>query len=144
MSRIYLGRMKDGAGNWLNGEAVYLTKHQWDCGWYWGFGYLGNSRCHAHFDTTFLRGVLLASEIFESTNISDADWWVIRDLFVQAYALRQAAEVYRYGGHQTTQKGLTDLIQDRDMATRLNKDLSKVLDAVWDFTVKATRTKVTA
>ena len=27
---------------------IYLSKPSFDCGWYWGFGYLGNSREHYH------------------------------------------------------------------------------------------------
>lgn len=141
MSRIYLGRMRAGADNWLAGEAVYLTKHQWDCGWYFGFGYIGNNHTHTHFDSTFLQDHKYASEIFESTNITDEEWWVIRDLFVQAYALRKAAEVYQYGGHQTSRPGLTDVLKSGERATQLNEDLQKVLNAAWDFTVEAIRTK---
>ena len=49
-----------------DGEYVWLEKESWDCGWYWGFGYLhtySNNRCpersrdlnsHFHFDSTFL------------------------------------------------------------------------------------------
>jgi len=125
MTRVYLGRMRKCADNWLSGEAVYLTKHSWDCGWYWGFGYIGNSRTHTHFDSTFLQDSKTASEMFESTNISDADWWVIRDLFVQAYALAKAAEVYQYGGHQTTRTGITGMIVDHARASSINEDAKK-------------------
>jgi hypothetical protein len=141
MSKIYLGRVRRDHKSYLSGENCYLTKHQWCCGWYWGFGYIGNSQTHTHFDSTFLQDYKYASEIFETTNISDADWWVIRDLFVQAYALRKAAEVYRYGGHQTSREGLTDLIRDSEMAARLNNDLDRVLERVWAFTVEAIKVK---
>ena len=78
-----------------------------------------------------------ASDLFESTNITDEEWWVIRDLFVQAYALRKAAEVYRYGGHQTTVHGVTDIIKNEERAAQINADLAKVLDTVWDAVCKA-------
>ena len=35
-------------------EAVYLNGFEWDCGWYWGGGYIGNKDFHAHFDGAFL------------------------------------------------------------------------------------------
>ena len=33
---------------------VYLEGFTWDCGWYWGGGYIGNKQFHAHFDGAFL------------------------------------------------------------------------------------------
>ena len=65
--------------------------------------------------------------------ITQDQWWLIRDLFKQAYALKAAAEVYQYGGHQTTRPGMTDCIKNLEMAARINKDLETVLDKVWDF-----------
>ena len=78
-----------------------------------------------------------ASALFSETPITDKEWWVIRDLFVQAYALKKAAEVYRYGGNQTTLQGVTDLIRSADLEARLNKDLFEVLEALWEFICKA-------
>lgn len=134
---IYLGVLKQGASD-HGGESIRITKHQWDCGWYWSFGYLGNRNLHFHFESFLKTQAKTASELFESTTICDSDWWVIRDLFVQAYALQAAAEVYRHGGHQTSRPGITDMIKNLDMAATLNKDLEKVLDAVWAFLGEAT------
>lgn len=142
--KIRLGRLKPDAGTSIaDGEVVYLEKHRWDCGWYWAFGYLGNRNCHFHFDSLLYikdgnGGVKYeASDLFSETPITDKDWWELRDLFVQAYALRKAAEVYRYGGHQTSRPGVADLIRSEEMEARLNKDLEKVLDTLWDFVCKA-------
>ena len=132
MTKIMLGKTE------TNGN-VWLTKHKWDCGWYWGFGYLGNLQCHYHFSSV-LENNLLASKYFSSTNISDKDWWVIRDLFEQAYALRRAYEVYyRGGGHQSSLTGVTDVILNKELAAAINKDLEGVLDRVWAFTCNAIR-----
>lgn len=141
--KIHLGRLKSDAGTYADGENIYLTKHQWDCGWYWAFGYLGNKNCHFHFDS-LLENHKYASEIFSDTNISDADWWVIRDFFKQAYALKAAAETYRYGGHQTTRQGITDILKSPEKAAILNADLEKVLDAVWAFTTEAVKEREVA
>ena len=54
-------------------------------------------------------------------------------LIQQAYALKDAAEIYQYGGHQTTRPGITDCIKNLEMAALINKDLETVLDKVWDF-----------
>jgi hypothetical protein len=57
-------------------------------------------------------------------------------LFIQAYALKECAEIYQYGGHQTTEKQITDIIKDKAKADNLNKDLKKVLDLIWDLVNK--------
>lgn len=147
--KIRLGVLKRELPVVAPGEVIYLTKHEWQCGWYWAFGWLGNRNCHCHFHFEALpypkdeRGEVLykASKIFAETNITDREWWIIRDLLVQAYALKKAAEVYRYGGHQTTCEGVTNLIQSPDMVRTLNEDLKKVLDRLWDYVCQAVKEK---
>jgi hypothetical protein len=122
--RIYLGIYE--------GERVYLPKHSWDCGWYWGFGYVGNRDCHFHFET-FFEESSYASEVFTDPNFTDQNWWYVRDLFIQAYALKKVAEVYSYGGHQASKAGLTDILRSEDKAKQANDDLELVLNALWQF-----------
>lgn len=125
--RILLGRRTD------DGEACYLSKHQWDCSWYWSFGYLGNRNCHYHFESFLGSSLYEASKIFSETKITDKEWWVIRDLFVQAYALKKCAEIYQYGGHQTSQQGVTDLLKSAEKAATLNADLENILGTTWHY-----------
>ena len=130
MDKVYLGKVK--AGEYA-GDDMYLSVHNWSCGWYWSFGWVGNRNLHTHFDGTFLKSGLYASETFENPQYSDCVWWNIRDLFVQAYALQKAAEVYKYGGHQCGQKSIYGLIVDDPMRERLNKDLETVLNTLWSI-----------
>ena len=139
--KLYLGKVREDSrvgdlkdmGD-LEGERLWITKHSFDCGWYWGFGYIGNRNRHTHFDHGFLGGApCTASTIFEEPQFTDNEWWVIRDLMIQAYALKAAAAVYRHGGHQTTREGITDVIRSRQWADCTNNDLEKVLDTVWQF-----------
>lgn len=131
--KIYLGRHQ--------GEPIYLTKHKWDCKWYWGFGYLGNDHWHFHF-SSILEDHRLVSEYFDSTTISNSDWWVIRELFAQAYALKAAYEVfYRGGANQSHRKGVTDLLGDKELALRLKDDMERLLDRVWGFTCQAVKSE---
>lgn len=130
--RILLGRLNQNAGTYADGELLFLEKHQWDCGWYWGFGYIGNKNSHFHFDSLF-KDTKYASELFKETHITNEDWWVIRDLFKQAYALKAAAEIYQYGGHQCNRVGITDLLKNKEKADILNKDLELILNNLWEF-----------
>jgi len=47
--KVYLGKLKDGSN--IN---VYLTGFKWDCGWYWGGGYIETVDMHTHFGGCFL------------------------------------------------------------------------------------------
>jgi len=130
---IYLGRHK----TW---GPTYLRKHKWDCGWYWGMGYVGNRNCHWHIDsiihhpdresTRYSDKWTDLSHHFESTWLNQDQWWILRDLFISAYALKKTAEVYRYGGHQT---GKADQyrVTNEAMAKQLNADLETILNNIW-------------
>ena len=132
-AKIVLGRVKPLQRlGLIQGETLWLTQHEWQCGWYWAFGYIGNKDLHCHFKE-FLENNEEASKVFVDPQYTDPDWWVIRDLFKQAYALQAAAEVYRYGGHQTTRKDVTDLIECPVKAKMLNQDLERILDTLWNF-----------
>ena len=57
-------------------EPVYLNGFSWDCGWYWGGGYIGNTRFHAHFNGAFLdvideRGHCLGNFVSPWKNLKD-------------------------------------------------------------------------
>jgi hypothetical protein len=136
-TKILLGRLQDNAGTFADGEQVFLEKHKWNCEWYWGFGYLGNSCCHFHFDS-ILKDSKTADELFKKTKhikrpFSNKDWWILRDLFKQAYALKRAAEIYQYGGHQTTLEDVTDILKNAEKAKQLNADLEIILNKSWEF-----------
>jgi hypothetical protein len=137
--KIFIGKVREdfkgNERNYVSGEKLFITQHSWDCDWYWGFGYIGNKDLHTHFDSTFLGGAEAydVEKVFETPVLTSKEWWLVRDLFVQAYALKGAAEVYRHGGYQTSMKGVTDIIKDDEMCTRLNADLQAVLDKVWSI-----------
>ena len=124
--RIYLGTIAEYG-------RLYLSKHSWDCGWYWGMGYIGNNNCHMHIDSLIGAECSICNIFDKGTRITQDQWWIIRDLFKQAYALKEAAEIYQYGGHQTSKPGITDCIKNLEMAALINKDLETVLNKVWDF-----------
>ena len=129
------------------GQTLELTKHSWNCGWYWGFGCIGNRHLLAHFDKCFLENTSLTDTevgmIFEETNINQEEWWILRDLFVSAYALKKAAETYHYQGHETYKVFDILDIRDKKKEAEINKDLKKLLDKIWDICEGAeTRKKI--
>lgn len=151
--KVYLGSVKK------HPESIFLNGFSWDCDWYWGGGYLGNSRCHFHFDGAFLdtpdrRGhplgnfvtpwdkdpgegaVVLRNGCSVWENIStfldntpehiSANWWRIKELYKQFYALKSAAETFRYGGHCTSE-GRAEAEINLDMAEKINLHIGRVI-----------------
>lgn len=163
-------------------ESVSLNGFKWNCGWYWGGGYIGNKNFHAHFDGAFLnvpdiRGHSLGNfitpwtlvrehgderyvitkgtnELFATsptftntyriisngwsvwepieTFLDDVpehivkNWWRIKDLYKQFYRLREAAEVFRYGGNCTNQ-GRTEAERNSDIAQKINGHIRDII-----------------
>ena len=72
-----------------DGERYWLTQASFDCGGYWGFGYVesyrGNGRgdkswrSHQHFDSLFLKGPKdsksMFDSFFEDTTLTDKEIW---------------------------------------------------------------------
>ena len=144
MNRLYLGKIRKAYTyssiadrkvhmcSYIAGKKVYLDKHSFECKWYWSFGHISGKGIRTHFDSVFLTPITDIDEIFEETKISQNAWWIIRDLFIQAYALKKCARIYKYGGHQTTKKDITDIIKSQEMADKINQDLERILDKIWD------------
>lgn len=55
-----------------------------------------------------------------------ANWWRIKDLYKQFYALKEAAEVFQYGGH-CSDKGRTDAEIRPEMARAINEHIGSVI-----------------
>ena len=153
-TKWYLGNLKNSS------ECVYLEDFEWDCGWYWGGGYVGNRNMGCHFDGCFLetpdiRGHALGNFVTPWTVLKDyqkgarivsngcsvwenldcfldnaqynaRQWWRIKDLFKQFYALKAAAEVFWYGGHCTSDKR-SEKELSADMAYKINQHIEHVI-----------------
>ena len=131
--RIYLGKAKDTTTfEMVAGEKLWVEKHNWDCEWYWGFGYIGNRNLHCHFEQ-FCNEPFDFHATWETTPFTENELWVILDCFIQAYALKRAAEVYYYGGNciNSAYRNI-----DKAGGEVLNKDLKNLLDWVWNFMLK--------
>lgn len=116
----------------VNGEKIYLSPPSWNCGWYWGFGYLGNKNCHYHLNRINRDKNLyeaLKEHFGDTLTIKDADLWVFCELVMAAYSLKDTAEVLGRGGSHYTANPCKDLIINKNEVTRIN---SIVLPAIFD------------
>lgn len=130
--KYYMGRVA--------GKRIYLSAPSWGCGWYWGFGYLGNNNCHYHLDgidrTKNLYAALIEhfNEGFIFTvNIEESPYsnklWVFCELVKTAYCLKETAEVLRRGGSHFTTNPCCELIKNEEEVKRINE---VVLPAIFD------------
>lgn len=134
---IYLiGQDEQGINYWLEAP-------QWDCGWYWGFGYIetytknndpSNSRdisSHQHW-SGFVgeqKGGKYIQNIYDNNNFvaltfDSKTGWILSELFQQFYTLQEFAECTHrnpFGCHLTTvDAGLGDM---REWSEKINKEL---------------------
>ena len=142
--RVFFGKRKD------DKAMIYLSKPSWDCGWCWGFGYLGNANEHYHLDAYQQKNHYLKLAdgshklITEARNMSMynallADYdlnvsllkeknafglypklYVFCELALTAYALKEAAEVLGRGGSNITTNPCAELIKNPQEVDRIN------------------------
>lgn len=129
--KVYLlGADKEGTYYWLE-EAT------WDCGWYWGAGYVetytNNKRpdisrdinSHQHFDGLFLNGQKMCKDMFDDffveTPLDDSEKWRLLELMKTIYNLKEYSDVIYHGGSYITSNPLKELIKNPEEYERINK-----------------------
>ena len=132
--KIYLlGADKEGVKYWLEAPS-------WDCGWYWGFGYIEtytNNNCpskardiksHQHFNSLFLENSTgcafdAFNEFFKETTLSKEEVWMLVDYMISFYRLRKTAETLRYGFSYQTERAKLSEVQNIEMAKKINEEI---------------------
>lgn len=126
-----------------NGINYFLEQAKWDCGWYWGGGYVetytnnGNparSRdisSHSHFDSMFLKGNAYDTfkAFFKVTPFSDKEIWQILELMQSFYTARKYSDMLHIGGAHYTSNPAKETIQNESEYNRINKE---VIPAIFD------------
>ncbi len=111
----------------VDGNNIWLSAPSWDCGWYWGFGYLGNRDCHYHIDglDKYKNMFDAIKEHFgESLTIKDdKKLWTFCELIATFYALKETAEVLGRGGSHYTTNTCADIIKNKKEANRINDEV---------------------
>jgi hypothetical protein len=130
---VYLGYNEE------NGR-ICLTAPSWDCGWYWGFGYLGNRNCHYHVDGLTTRewydvekGCFRSEKMSlfdgfkkhfgDTLTLTDAQLWTLCELFRTFYTLSKTAELYGRGGTHYTDNPCKELLTNTAERDRINQVL---------------------
>lgn len=132
---FYLGtRKKDGAHIRMEGA-------RWSCGWYWGFGYLGNQNEHYHLDgyqsedhflkledgsykgLTEKRNICMHDALLKDYDLSEkikADLWKFCEIVLSIYKLKEASEMFHIGGAHMTSNPCEHLLGRQDLSDEIN------------------------
>lgn len=136
-------------------ENIYLSAPSWDCGWYWGFGYLGNKNSHYHVDgLTKHQSYNFEKKCFEYefTNlfdgfkkhfgntliVRDSQLWTLCELFGTFYTLKETCEVLGRGGSHYTSNPCKELIVNKEEVERLNNVvLPQIFEEIYKILIPA-------
>ena len=126
-----------------NGKLYWLEEPSWDCGWYWGCGYVEcytnnlnpqrarDINAHQHFDGLFFNrqknGWDNFKEFFVETPLTDNELWKLLELMKTIYTLKDAAEVLGRGGSHYTSNPCKDVIINTEEPSRLNDEVLPAL-----------------
>lgn len=114
----------------LQGERLYYQAPSWDCGWYWGFGYLSNSRTHLHLNS-FCQGRNLRDGLrqeFSHLALPEKELWTFCELAMSAYTLKETAELFTRGGsNYTLNNPVRELLSCKEKAEHINQKLLPVI-----------------
>lgn len=146
--REYPTFTKLGTSSHFDGD-VFIVRPTWDCGWYWGFGYLercnpriGDVDFHTHIDHEFgtnkdgrrvnwyegMQELLDQGDVF----VDDHDRWKFLEIVKTIYNLRMTAEVLGLGGSNYDNNPLSDEIYNPIEVRRINEDLiPKLIDEMY-------------
>ena len=134
-AKIYIGTNDN--------EKIYLSAPNWACGWYWGFGYLGNNNCHYHIDGIAGKENTNMFDAFKkhfgnSLIVRDSQLWTLCELFQTFYTLKETCEVLGRGGSHFTNNPCKDIILNKDEVTRLNNIvLPQIFEEIYKILIPA-------
>jgi hypothetical protein len=141
---VYLLGTKDG-------EKIWLEAPQWDCGWYWGFGYIetytgkkpSTSRdiaSHSHWENGIVgrqekydcdKKCFVKADYVHHLNenpsvtesvLEDKESWLLAEYMQTFYTLSKTAGLYHRGGsHLTSCDKERKLMKDSGLAEMINK-----------------------
>lgn len=137
-------------GQDIHGVNHWLVEPSWDCGWYWGLGYvetLTNQRqpqrskdilSHRHWDGLFPVKWSIWSdfkELLPSTPLDHDEVWMLSEFMEELYTLRKYSDfLHRRGSHVThIPDDLKEVLRNDAEYDRINKE---VIPAVWKHVVE--------
>lgn len=130
ISKEFNNTLKDFRIGTRYGRGILFRVPSFDCDWYWGFGYLGNSQCHFHLD-----GLAVMDEDCANLNMfdqlkkffgdsltitDDKDLWKFCELSKTIYTLKSTAELFHRGGSHYTSNPDANSIKNPEIENHIN------------------------
>lgn len=122
-----------------SGTYYWLEQAKFECGWYWGLGYVetytnnknpGWARdinSHQHFDWLFLSGPSHGFDNFKKflveTPLSDKEIWQLMEIMKSLYTAREYSDMIHRGGSNYTKNPCSDMIKDLGEYKRINESV---------------------
>lgn len=128
--KIFNGKEIYLLGKAKNGLKYYLVEPSWDCGWYWGFGYVqaykkSDIEEHRYFDSLLLNSNKnaydLFKDVFEETPLSDDELWLLCDYMKTFYTLRNMSELVYMGYSHYTSKAKIKVMKNDSIYKKINE-----------------------
>lgn len=113
-----------------NGNKVWLLEASWECGWYWGLGYIQtfnkkqtDINSHSHFDTLFFKKDSHKSYIkcFNDVTLTDKEIWQLLELMKSLYILRKYSDMLYCGGAYITENPCKAVLKSDEEYKRINQ-----------------------
>lgn len=121
------------------GVKHYLEEFTFDCGWYYGGGYVETftnnknperSRdisMHTHFDGLFFNGKKSAYDLFKEyfteTPLNEDETWKLLELIKSFYTIREYSDLLYRGGAHYTRNPIAEDIKNEAEYKRINEEV---------------------
>lgn len=125
-----------------NGDKMWLVAPSWDCGWYWGLGYIkiyqqnwmpSKARdilCSTHFDCVFPSYGSFIDE-FNNTPFTENEKWKIYEYMKELYILRKYSDMMHDGGAYITTGSKTLKEEQKNNIKEYNRINKILIPNVW-------------
>lgn len=122
-NQYLLGKDKDG-------RKVWLQEASWNCGWYWGLGYVRTFNknytdidLHTHFDSLFLEKDIYNSFVnyFTETTLNKNEIWQLLELIQALYTLRKYSDMLHRKGANISKNSCANILKNDEEYKRINE-----------------------
>ncbi len=123
-------------GTGYGGTKYYLQKAKFECGWYWGIGYVEtftnnknpvrsrDIQTHQHFKNLFLDGkhknFIEEKNILINSPFSEKERWKIVEIMESLYIARKYSDFLYCGGGHYTENPAKNIIKNNQEYARIN------------------------
>lgn len=148
-------------GRFENGKSFWLEEAKWDCGWYWGFGYIEtynrnnpesstDIQSHTHYSSlmgkqeyydhekgcfrtsTDYVHILNDNPKVAQVTLTEKEQWTLSELMKTFYTLKEASEFFGRGSAHVGNNPLTESLKNVEWGKVINKKLlPEVFQAIY-------------